>query len=384
MIDKIVFFAESNFKSGFKFQHNNFLLLYNYLISNKLTIDVDNFIEIIKLSPKMNELVKTMHKVGSNIKDSNLNALVGAYEILNDCIIDKNELEHINAGELNIAKMYLDEIHKLPLLTQEEVIDLAHRYSNGDMDAYNKLVEHNLRLVLFVAHKYLNRGIDFLDMVQEGNLGLMKAAKKFDYTKGYKFSTYAIWWIRQAIVEEISKTKDSPLNRVFDNIYTVPHIVDGLYAGSGYYADMTEASKEVAELSAPPLPNIATPETTTLTTTIPIATTTTTVTTTATSAITTTVPVTIPIATAPETVQTVIVTVPVENSEFVSLAQEMPTQMVATTVMTTTIATEAEATETTSSLEEEEDEYSRFDINRDGVINLGDLSALLLILFGYE
>jgi len=97
------------------------------------------------------------------------------------------------------VKAYLREIGRVPLLTSEEEIDLAIRIMDGDESAKKRLSEANLRLVVSIAKRYLGRGMHFLDLIQEGNLGLIKAVDKFDYTKGFKFSTYATWWIRQAI-----------------------------------------------------------------------------------------------------------------------------------------------------------------------------------------
>ena len=100
--------------------------------------------------------------------------------------------------------MYLREIGKIPLLTYDEELDLAKRILEGDEEAKQKLAESNLRLVVSIAKKYVGRGMMFLDLIQEGNMGLIKAVEKFDYTKGYKFSTYATWWIRQAITRAIA------------------------------------------------------------------------------------------------------------------------------------------------------------------------------------
>ena len=102
------------------------------------------------------------------------------------------------------VRMYLKEIGKVPLLTGAEERELAIRMEQGDEEAKKKLCESNLRLVVSIAKRYLNRGLSFLDLIQEGNLGLIKAVDKFDYTKGYKFSTYATWWIRQAITRSIA------------------------------------------------------------------------------------------------------------------------------------------------------------------------------------
>ncbi|WHH61595.1 RNA polymerase sigma factor RpoD [Petroclostridium sp. X23] len=102
------------------------------------------------------------------------------------------------------VRMYLKEIGKVPLLTPEEEIDLAQRMEQGDQEAKRRLAEANLRLVVSIAKRYVGRGMLFLDLIQEGNLGLIKAVEKFDYKKGYKFSTYATWWIRQAITRAIA------------------------------------------------------------------------------------------------------------------------------------------------------------------------------------
>ena len=102
------------------------------------------------------------------------------------------------------VRMYLKEIGKVPLLTAEEEIELAKRMELGDQEAKKRLAEANLRLVVSIAKRYVGRGMLFLDLIQEGNLGLIKAVEKFDYRKGYKFSTYATWWIRQAITRAIA------------------------------------------------------------------------------------------------------------------------------------------------------------------------------------
>ena len=102
------------------------------------------------------------------------------------------------------VRMYLKEIGKVPLLSAEREIELAQRMDDGDEDAKKELAEANLRLVVSIAKRYVGRGMLFLDLIQEGNLGLIKAVEKFDYTKGYKFSTYATWWIRQAITRAIA------------------------------------------------------------------------------------------------------------------------------------------------------------------------------------
>ena len=130
-------------------------------------------------------------------------------------IEDLKEVENLKLDEItdtsyegiNVddpVRMYLREIGRIPLLTFEQELDLAKRILDGDEEAKQKLAESNLRLVVSIAKKYVGRGMLFLDLIQEGNMGLIKAVEKFDYTKGFKFSTYATWWIRQAITRAIA------------------------------------------------------------------------------------------------------------------------------------------------------------------------------------
>lgn len=132
-------------------------------------------------------------------------------------VVDDADMIAEEAGEMDLeaslpkgiavddpVRMYLKEIGKVPLLSAEEEIELAKRMEKGDEEAKKRLCEANLRLVVSIAKRYVGRGMLFLDLIQEGNLGLIKAVDKFDYTKGYKFSTYATWWIRQAITRSIA------------------------------------------------------------------------------------------------------------------------------------------------------------------------------------
>ncbi len=121
-----------------------------------------------------------------------------------EIIDDADVLEGVSTEDP--VRMYLKEIGNVPLLSTEEEIALAKRVEDGDEDAKKQLIEANLRLVVSIAKKYVGRGMPFLDLIQEGNMGLMKAVDKFDYAKGFKFSTYATWWIRQAITRGIADT----------------------------------------------------------------------------------------------------------------------------------------------------------------------------------
>jgi RNA polymerase primary sigma factor len=121
--------------------------------------------------------------------------------------VTREELQEYMPEGINIddpVKMYLKEIGRVALLTAEQEVEIAKRMGEGDKNAKHELTEANLRLVVSIAKRYVGRGMLFLDLIQEGNLGLIKAVEKFDYTKGYKFSTYATWWIRQAITRAIA------------------------------------------------------------------------------------------------------------------------------------------------------------------------------------
>ena len=145
------------------------------------------------------------------------------------------------------VKVYLKEIGRVPLLTPEEEIDLAVRIKNGDEIAKKRLAEANLRLVVSIAKRYLGRGMQFLDLIQEGNLGLIKAVEKFDYTKGFKFSTYATWWIRQAITRAIAdqaRTIRIPVHMV-ETINKVKKVSSQLLHTNGHEPSADEISDEL-------------------------------------------------------------------------------------------------------------------------------------------
>ena len=154
-------------------------------------------------------------KVFDKFEEIGVDILADEFEEEEPDLEDLKEVEDIKVDEnafasldgINVddpVRMYLREIGKIPLLTYEEELDLAQKVLEGDEEAKKKLSESNLRLVVSIAKKYVGRGMLFLDLIQEGNMGLIKAVEKFDYKKGYKFSTYATWWIRQAITRAIA------------------------------------------------------------------------------------------------------------------------------------------------------------------------------------
>lgn len=145
------------------------------------------------------------------------------------------------------VKVYLKEIGRVPLLSSDEEINLAIRIADGDVAAKQRLSEANLRLVVSIAKRYLGRGMQFLDLIQEGNLGLIKAVEKFDYTKGFKFSTYATWWIRQAITRAIAdqaRTIRIPVHMV-ETINKVKKVQSQLLHQNGHEPSADEIAAEI-------------------------------------------------------------------------------------------------------------------------------------------
>ena len=166
---------------------------FKKLNTNTLAFEeVEAKLEKADLTPEENaEVYKALEANGITIVDS-LSRANDLYRAVADVAID------------DPVKMYLKDIGKVPLLSPDEEAELARRMLEGDEEAKKRLSEANLRLVVSIAKRYVGRGMLFLDLIQEGNLGLMKAVEKFDHTKGFKFSTYATWWIRQAITRAIA------------------------------------------------------------------------------------------------------------------------------------------------------------------------------------
>lgn len=170
-------------------------------------------------------------------------------DIIEDEDKDKDRAIDI-AKNMNVddpVRMYLKEIGRVSLLTREEEVELAKRIEAGDKAAKRELVEANLRLVVSIAKKHIGRGMSFLDLIQEGNLGLIKAIEKFDYTKGYKFSTYATWWIRQAITRAIAdqaRTIRIPVHMI-ENINKVNRVQRKLVQDLGREPHPEEIAEEM-------------------------------------------------------------------------------------------------------------------------------------------
>ena len=192
----------------------------------KDSLDKEKVMNIIKKAQKEGKI--TYGELATQLGDANTEQIEEVFDTFENIGVnvfseeleepdfeDLEEVEEIKLEDIDVTnfegvniddpvRMYLREIGKIPLLTYEEELDLAKKVLEGDEEAKQKLAESNLRLVVSIAKKYVGRGMLFLDLIQEGNMGLIKAVEKFDYTKGYKFSTYATWWIRQAITRAIA------------------------------------------------------------------------------------------------------------------------------------------------------------------------------------
>ena len=200
---------------------------------NEKKVTIEGLLEAGKATGKLTtkEITEVLEEMDYDVEriDSFYDACAAnGIEIIDDIVMEDDSLEDLMElddaiidGEHNLeddydesvsdasasddpVKIYLKEIGRVPLLTPEEEIELAQKMKDGDKDAKKRLAEANLRLVVSIAKRYVGRGMSFLDLIQEGNLGLIKAVEKFDYTMGFKFSTYATWWIRQSITRAIA------------------------------------------------------------------------------------------------------------------------------------------------------------------------------------
>lgn len=211
--------------------------------------------KIIELGKKKGEIsMETVTEKFANLNPDEIEEVLkkitdSGIKVNEDVIIpeDDEEMEKLMSQVYvdDPVKMYLKDIGKVPLLTQEQEIELAKRMAEGDEDAKRQLSESNLRLVVSIAKKYVGRGMLFLDLIQEGNFGLMKAVEKFDYTKGFKFSTYSTWWIRQSITRAIAdqaRTIRIPVH-MFETINKQRKVTRDLFQQLGREPSVEEISK---------------------------------------------------------------------------------------------------------------------------------------------
>ncbi len=207
-------------------------LVYDALEKAGIEIDVSDVAEILKAAEELLPSDMDLQSIDEQLPDN------------------LEEMQISEGGEINTTdpvRMYLKEIGKIPLLSQEEEQEVGKRIAEGDEEASKRMVEANLRLVVSVAKHYLGRGMQLLDLVQEGNMGLLKAVEKFDYTKGYKFSTYATWWIRQSITRAVAdqaRTIRIPVHMV-ETINRVSRTSRALVQTLGREPTLAEISREV-------------------------------------------------------------------------------------------------------------------------------------------
>ena len=225
-------------------------LIENGKANGKLTTsEINDALEQLDFDvEKVDKLYDTLESLNIDIVDDiDLSDLEGKDF---DSEHDEDDESLLSVDGINIddpVKVYLKEIGRVPLLTPEEEVELAERMAKGDPAARKRLSEANLRLVVSIAKRYVGRGMQFLDLIQEGNLGLIKAVEKFDHTKGFKFSTYATWWIRQAITRAIAdqaKTIRIPVHMV-ETINKVKKVSSQLLHKNGHDPSAEEIAEEL-------------------------------------------------------------------------------------------------------------------------------------------
>ena len=225
-------------------------LIENGKANGKLTTsEINDALEQLDFDvEKVDKLYDTLESLNIDIVDDiDLSDLEGKDF---DSEHDEDDESLLSVDGINIddpVKVYLKEIGRVPLLTPEDEVELAERMAKGDPAARKRLSEANLRLVVSIAKRYVGRGMQFLDLIQEGNLGLIKAVEKFDHTKGFKFSTYATWWIRQAITRAIAdqaRTIRIPVHMV-ETINKVKKVSSQLLHKNGHDPSAEEIAEEL-------------------------------------------------------------------------------------------------------------------------------------------
>ena len=216
-INKIVNFIETNFKSGnLGAQLSNINTFIEFLKENDYFIGIQDGEILLNKSNKLKNMIKDLEngkRLDKYLYFNSIDCIFNAYLAMDSIeeVEDYNDpssyvrIDAKSFDKNSLVGMYLSELTK-GVLTPEQELVLTKKAFEGDMEAKKELIEHNLRLVVSIAKRYIGRGLDFIDVIDSGNEGLIKSVEKFDYRKGYRFSTYATWWIRQAIRRSIGDT----------------------------------------------------------------------------------------------------------------------------------------------------------------------------------
>lgn len=212
--------------------------------------DINEVIEVVKSCPTLNCI---LGKIKSERQFFHNSLFFSAYDIINEeeNVIEDNDEIHFNISEyiekskdVDFLKMYMEEMSMYPVLPKEEILELFKKYEKGDESARNKIINHNLRLVVSIAKKYVGHNILLADLIQEGNIGLMKAFDKFDYKLGYSFTTYATWWIKQSVGRSIPDSSQAiriPVH-AYELISKIAKYCDQYISENGFYPSYDEIS----------------------------------------------------------------------------------------------------------------------------------------------
>lgn len=245
-------FINTGIREGKGNTFKNVRALSKFLWQNDIELTIDEVEKLVKTSSNLRTFLDSLidiEGITDKVQNDTIIAMLTSYSMysgkeMEECYDYKEAVDlPYNA---DISKLYINELSSCQILTREEECELCERIKKGDEEAKQTLIKHNLRLVVSVAKHYIGRNVDFLDLIQEGNMGLMKAIDKFDYTKGFKFSTYATWWIRQAITRSIANDGRNvriPVHR-FEKIMKVKSATAKYYKLNG--AD--PSAEELAEI----------------------------------------------------------------------------------------------------------------------------------------
>ena len=251
-INELNRFINTSIREGKENTFKNIKSLSMYLWQNDIELTIDEVEKLVKNSTSLRDFLDNLieiEEITDKLQNETIIAMLTSYSMYSGKDI-KESYEYREAIDLpynaDISKLYINELSSCQVLTREEEYELCERIKKGDEEAKQKLIKHNLRLVVAVAKHYTGRNVDFLDLVQEGNMGLMKAIEKFDHTKGFKFSTYATWWIRLSITRSIANDGRNvriPVHR-FEKIMKVKSAANKYYKLNG----VEPSTEELAEM----------------------------------------------------------------------------------------------------------------------------------------